>query len=180
MLTRCKNNQSSSWDFTGFPNRHYKSCQLLVVVCSDFMDMLRRLINYRIIIINCEFCVNFFYILLWKFFIPKSFSCVFRTFDLQIFGTSPSSLLYTMSVCLFEMCLSVCLIYQQTAHSHVDQSRPVTRVPMTKGSGISSGRSLNSVTSAAFLCCSRRTLWRRRCNAERSSAKNEEEHLQSQ
>jgi len=29
---------------------------------------------------------------------------------------------------------------------------PVTRVPMTSGSGISSGRSLNSITSAAFRC----------------------------
>lgn len=54
---------------------------------------------------------------------------------------------------------------------------PVTLVPMMRGNGISSGRSLQVDTSDNFLCCRRRIFWRFCLRAVRSSAKKADEHL---
>lgn len=54
---------------------------------------------------------------------------------------------------------------------------PVTLVPMMRGRGISSGRSLQFDTSDSFLCCSRRIFCLFCLSAVRSSAKNADEHL---
>lgn len=55
---------------------------------------------------------------------------------------------------------------------------PVTLVPMMRGRGISSGRSLQFDTSVSFLCCSSRIFCRFCLSAVRSSAKNADEHLE--
>lgn len=54
---------------------------------------------------------------------------------------------------------------------------PVTLVPMIRGKGISSGRSLQFDKSDSFLCCRRRIFCRFCLSAVLSSAKNAEEHL---
>lgn len=54
---------------------------------------------------------------------------------------------------------------------------PVTLVPMMRGRGISSGRSLQFDTSDSFLCCSRRIFCLFCLSAVRSSAKKADEHL---
>lgn len=55
---------------------------------------------------------------------------------------------------------------------------PVTFVPITRGNGISSGRSLNCEISATLRCCKSLIFCRFCFNADLSSSKNAEEHLQ--
>lgn len=55
---------------------------------------------------------------------------------------------------------------------------PVTLVPMMRGRGISSGRSLHCDMSEIFLCCSSRIFCLFCLSAVRSSAKKADEHLE--